>query len=62
MINPNRLAKNVPRCQVPSIMISTLPLYLQGISSSIHAKTAVYSPPTANPVTNFQNKNPINVD
>jgi len=47
-------AKKDPKCQVPSIIISILPLYLGGTSSSIAANIAVYSPPTPMPVKNLK--------
>ena len=45
-------AKKEPKCHVPSIIISVLPLCIGGTNSSIAAKIAVYSPPTPIPVKN----------
>lgn len=46
-------AKAPPKCQVPSIPMFTLPLYLGGKSSSTAVKIAVNYPPTLIPVKNL---------
>jgi len=43
-------ATSDPKCQVPSIIRSALPLMSLGNNSSIAAKIEEYSPPTLTPV------------
>jgi hypothetical protein len=50
-------AKTPPKCQVPSMPMFTLPLYLGGRNSSTAVKIAVNYPPTLSPVRNLAKTN-----
>lgn len=50
-------AMHPPKCQVPSIAISTLPLTAGGKNSSTAVKMAVNYPPTLTPVSSLPIRN-----